>query len=93
MEKQITIDGMSCTACAVAIEKGVGKLKGVSLASVNYASEKLVVEYDDSLVDFDIIATTIDKLGYKAQPEAPKLQQVSIPIEGMTCSACSAAIE
>lgn len=93
MKKQIAIEGMSCTACASAIEKGVGKLEGVRLATVNYATEKLSVEYDDALVDFEQIASKIDKLGYKAQAEASNLQQVSIPIEGMTCSACSAAVE
>lgn len=93
MKKQIAIEGMSCTACAVAIEKGVGKLEGVSLASVNYATEKLAVEYDDKLVSFDDIAAKIHKLGYEAHPDEEQHQQVTIPIEGMTCSACSSAVE
>ncbi len=92
-QKQLDIQGMTCTACANAIEKGVSKIEGIHLASVNFASETLMLDYDDQLVDMDQVTETIDKLGYKAILEQPKKTSVHIPIEGMTCSSCSAAVE
>ena len=67
-EKEITIpiEGMSCAACAMRIEKGVSKLDGVSLASVNYATEKLVTKYNPEKVRISEIKQAIAKAGYKA---------------------------
>ena len=39
------VKGMTCTACAGAIERGLGKLDGIKEANVNFATEKLKVEY------------------------------------------------
>jgi len=47
-DKTIEISGMTCAACAMRIEKAVGKLDGVEKASVNLATEKLTVEYDET---------------------------------------------
>ena len=55
-EKNIGIKGMTCTACALAIEKSVGKIDGVSSVSVNYATEKMHVVHDETLKDKDIEA-------------------------------------
>jgi len=46
--KILDVMGMSCASCARAIEKSVSKVEGVSSASVNFATEKLVVEYDET---------------------------------------------
>lgn len=53
------IKGMSCSACAVKIEEGLEKY-GVR-AKVNFVSEKLVVEDDNSVDIVDIVS----KLGYE----------------------------
>lgn len=92
-ETQLNIEGMTCSSCAAAIEKGVGKLEGVKLASVNLASETLALEFDQQHVDVDQVIAKIEKLGYKATQPKQQNTQISIPIEGMTCSACSAAVE
>jgi Cu+-exporting ATPase len=42
----IKIGGMTCAACAMRIEKAVGRMDGVKSASVNLAAEKLSVEFD-----------------------------------------------
>lgn len=68
IEKEITIpiQGMTCAACANRIEKVVSKLDGVSSASVNFASEKLVTKYNPKKVRISEIKQAIDKAGYKA---------------------------
>ncbi|GGG13272.1 heavy metal translocating P-type ATPase [Paenibacillus abyssi] len=89
-EKQTTlqITGMTCAACANRIEKGLGKLDGVSSANVNFALEKASVSYDPAKVDLPILQSSIEKLGYGTVKEA-----VDFNIEGMTCAACATRIE
>ncbi|SEV83946.1 heavy metal translocating P-type ATPase [[Clostridium] fimetarium] len=67
-EKEITIpiQGMTCAACANRIEKVVSKLEGVSLAAVNFATEKLVTKYNPEKVRISEIKQAIVKAGYKA---------------------------
>lgn len=40
------IQGMSCAACAAKIEKALNRTEGVKKAVVNFASEKLTLEYE-----------------------------------------------
>ncbi|MCX7709133.1 MAG: heavy metal translocating P-type ATPase [Clostridia bacterium] len=67
-EKEVTIpiEGMTCAACASRIEKVVGKMEGVSGASVNFATEKATVHYDSSKIRISEIKQAIAKAGYKA---------------------------
>ena len=87
----LEIDGMTCTACANAIERKVGKLEGVDMASVNFATEALTVEHEEG-VDLETIKKAVEEAGYKVR-EGKKTREVTIPIEGMTCASCSSAVE
>jgi P-type Cu+ transporter len=60
----IPIGGMSCAACARAIERAVGKVEGVSSVSVNYATEKAAVSYDPGATRLSEIKRAIQKAGY-----------------------------
>ena len=62
----VKIGGMTCAACAKRVEKAVGKLDGVSQASVNLATEKLTVEYDNQKTRLSAIKQVIEKIGYEA---------------------------
>jgi Cu+-exporting ATPase len=66
VDKEVTIPagGMSCAACAKAIERAVGKVSGVSSVSVNFATEKAVVKYDPSVARISEIKQAIVKAGY-----------------------------
>ncbi|QCX33329.1 copper-translocating P-type ATPase [Caloramator sp. E03] len=64
MEKTIKIGGMTCAACAKAVERSVKKLDGVIKGEVNMATEKLLVEYDPSKVRISMIKDAIKKAGY-----------------------------
>lgn len=57
---------MSCAACASRVEKVVARLEGVSSASVNFASEKLITKYNPEEVRISQIKQAIEKAGYKA---------------------------
>ena len=47
-DKTITlpITGMTCTNCAMNIERNVKKLDGVTEAHVNFATEEAAISYD-----------------------------------------------
>ncbi len=93
MENQILdIRGMTCAACAQRIEKTVQKLPGVVRASVNLASEKLLVEYDGSVLSLSAIKEAVTKLGYEVA-EKTEHSSATIPIDGMTCAACAQRVE
>lgn len=67
MQKEnLQIVGMTCAACASRIEKVVSKLDGVSTVSVNFASEKLVTNYDPEKINLSDIKNAITKAGYEA---------------------------
>ncbi|WP_421617277.1 heavy metal translocating P-type ATPase [Brevibacillus sp. TJ4] len=87
-EATLPVSGMTCAACALRIEKGLGRMEGIESASVNLALEKSTVSYDPSKVDIDAIRGKIEALGY-----AVKGDKVELSISGMTCAACSARIE
>ncbi len=65
MKKQYDIDGMTCTACALTVERQLTKVTGVSRVNVNYASEKMVVEYDELLVNEDKLRQEVLDIGYE----------------------------
>lgn len=90
--KVFLISGMTCAACAKAVERAAKKLDGVLEANVNIATDKLSVTIDNTKVDAQAIEKAIDKAGYNAAEEM--LNEVRIlKISGMTCSACAKTVE
>jgi Cu+-exporting ATPase len=90
--EQLKITGMTCAACARAVEKAVGKLEGITTANVNFATEKLHLEYDDTKVDKERIKSAVEKAGYHALDETGA-KEITLGISGMTCAACARTIE
>ena len=93
MEKQIiSVGGMNCASCAGKIEQAVGKLAGVKVATVNLATEKLAVEFDETATKLQTIKNTVTALGFNIIEEKTT-SQVTIPIAGMNCASCVSKIE
>ena len=88
--KILKIEGMTCSACAKSIERVSKKVPGVEEASVNFATEKLNIKYDESKVKLSDIQSVVEKAGYKILVETTNK---TLKIEGMTCSACAKNIE
>ncbi|MDQ0720223.1 Cu+-exporting ATPase [Paenibacillus sp. W4I10] len=87
-QSSIQITGMTCAACANKIEKGLGKMDGVTSANVNFALEKASVTYDPTKVEMKELEGKIKKLGYGSVSEVAQFN-----LEGMTCAACANKIE
>ena len=84
---EFPIEGMTCAACALRIEKNLNKLPSVK-AAVNFASEKARVNYDESQIRIDKLISAIEKAGFHIIPQPIQLQ-----IYKMTCAACAGHIE
>ena len=90
--EELTVTGMTCASCSSRVERVVGKLAGVKSASVNLATEKLSLEYDEAVLSEEQVAKAVQKAGYGIAPKE-EAKRVTIPIEGMTCASCVARIE
>jgi len=84
----LPITGMTCANCAVNIERGVKKLKGVADASVNFAAENAAVSFDPQLLQLRDVVEKIHTSGYGVAKA-----KVEMPVTGMTCANCAANIE
>ena len=63
VEKNYTVTGMSYASCDNAVEKALNKNTDIS-ASVNIATEKLNIEYDEKKYNFDKIRKIVESAGY-----------------------------
>ena len=89
---RLKINGMTCTACAAASERAVRKLPGIAEASVNFATERLSVSFEDGNITIESIKEAVAKAGYEAVDDRDE-KEITIPVGGMTCAACSRAVE
>jgi Cu+-exporting ATPase len=64
---EFEISGMTCAACANKIEKRLNKLNGVQNATVNFALESALVEYNPNEVSAADMKEAIKKLGYSLE--------------------------
>ncbi len=74
LSKEFKVTGMDCVACAQSIERVLGKKEGVNKAAVNYATEKLYLDYDPSIIKTGEVKAIVDKLGFALQDEAAEVQ-------------------
>jgi Cu+-exporting ATPase len=72
---ELTIGGMTCSSCAMRIEKKLNRMDGVT-ATVNYATEKAKVTFVDTVAPADLVAT-VEATGYTAQLPAPPVTESS----------------
>ena len=89
----VEVQGMHCASCAINVENAVKKLPGVSNASVNFATEKLYIEYDNGRLPYETIETAVKKAGYRLEQKNPAVETVTLSVDGMHCASCSAAVE
>lgn len=105
----VAIEGMTCGACTSAVEGGFKDIPGVKSFSISLLSERAVIEHDPELLPTEKIAEIIEDRGFgaeivdsaKAQPDSStkaenpssSIATTTVAIEGMTCGACTSAVE
>lgn len=88
--KTFSIDGMTCASCSSAVERVTRKLDGVQESSVNLASEKLRITYDETKINPSDIEQAVEKAGYSVRKNDTTR---TLSVSGMTCASCSRAVE
>jgi Cu+-exporting ATPase len=83
-DKSFAIEGMNCASCAAHVEKAAGKVEGITFASVNLATERLTISYDERKASVNSVIDAVSRAGYKAidddkerrsaQPETERLR-------------------
>ena len=89
--KVFSIEGMTCASCAQTVEKAAKKVHGVTKASVNLATEKLSIEYNEPTFSVENLQKAVDNSGYELIAQEGKTQ--TFAIEGMTCASCAQTVE
>jgi len=85
---RLRVEGMTCAACASGVEKALGGLPGVENAAVNLPLEQAEIAYLPSQATPGAIKDAIEAAGFDVPAQTSTLE-----IGGMTCAACSAAVE
>ena len=63
----LAIGGMTCAACSARVEKALSKAEGVETVSVNLATERASISYDEAVTTIENILEVITKAGYSPQ--------------------------
>jgi Cu+-exporting ATPase len=61
----LQVAGMTCINCAKTIEKALNVREGVYHAAVNFAAERVIVEYNPEQISLPVIKKTIRDVGYE----------------------------
>ena len=64
MKYQLKILKMHCASCAANIECYLSKTPGINSANLNYANEKLSLDYDPNIIKLEKIRSIVQDLGY-----------------------------
>lgn len=90
----IKVTGMHCASCAITIEESLKKVKGISKATVNFATEKAYVEYDPTKASFKDLEKAIQEAGYGALKEVTgEYQTLNLKIIGMDNPHCLGTVD
>jgi len=75
MQKEVyDISGMTCASCSSAVERVTRKLSGVGSSEVNLATNKLTIEYDETILQPVDIIEKVKKAGFGAKLTKDKLK-------------------
>jgi Cu+-exporting ATPase len=88
--KEITlgVSGMTCSACALNIEKILKKKEGVDSVAVNLELGRAKVSFEPAIISPKEIEEAIESIGYKVEKD-----KVTLNLQGMSCASCAANIE
>nr|WP_086940106.1 heavy metal translocating P-type ATPase [Thaumasiovibrio occultus] len=74
-EVTLSLDAVSCAACAWLIEQKIGRISGVVKIHVNTTTHRALLSWDDSQVSLSELLAALHQLGYPAAPFAFDAQE------------------
>ncbi len=105
-EVSLAVEGMTCTGCEEGIKHAAMELPGVLDATADYNAGSATIKFDQSTSSEQDIIDAINATGYKVVSSSSKasssipsiiignmgMQELVLPVAGMTCSGCEAGI-
>ncbi|MBR7142263.1 MAG: heavy-metal-associated domain-containing protein [Clostridia bacterium] len=67
MKRIFKLENLGCAHCAAKMERAIAKLAGVQEASINFMTQKLIVEADEAL--FPSLIPEMDRICRKFEPD------------------------
>ncbi|MCC2113294.1 MAG: heavy metal translocating P-type ATPase [Hyphomicrobiales bacterium] len=67
----LAVEGITCAACMVEIERGLGALPGVTRARLNLTNHRLALEWNPQETGAATLIDSLERLGYRAHPFDP----------------------
>jgi Cu+-exporting ATPase len=58
------VTGMTCASCVARVEKSINKIEGVKNVSINFATEKALIEYEKNPIIISKIRESVKAAGY-----------------------------
>jgi Cu+-exporting ATPase len=102
----LKVEGMTCGACTSAVESAFSGVDGAGEVSVSLVMGRAVVHHDPTTLSPSQVATLVEDKGFDAEVLSTDMPQITddgsglpttsvttIAIEGMTCGACTSAVE
>jgi P-type Cu+ transporter len=91
----IKIDDMSCTSCAVGLEKALQATAGIEQAVVNFAAGKAYLQYNPEVLTEEAIVQRVREAGFKGiiEDDSSSVATATLNIEGMSCASCARGLE
>jgi Cu2+-exporting ATPase len=86
----LAVEGMRCAGCMAKVEREMGKREGITKARVNFASRRLVLEWEGESQSPEGLVAAIEKLGFRAYPFDPAALEKSADKEGRQLLRCLA---
>ena len=73
----LSVDGMTCSACSVGLEKYLNKQDGIKATSVNLVLGTATIIYDENKLTPDDLDKFVSKAGFKSLGEFKGLEEIN----------------
>lgn len=80
----LSIEGMTCGACAASVERGLSAVSGVASAHVNFATERATVIFDPTRADCEVLVAAVVAAGYRVSAPSQSGETVKPPDASVT---------
>jgi len=80
----LSIEGMTCGACAASVERGLSAVSGVASAHVNFATERATVIFDPASADREMLVAAVVAAGYRVSAPSQPGETVKPPDASIT---------
>ena len=73
MQKKFKLDEVDCANCAAKMETSIGRLNGVESVSINFFTQKMLLEINDD-ADYDHLIKKVKKAVRRVDPDCEVLE-------------------